>query len=190
MKISGKITQSEFKKEWKGPKGVIFFHNIKVEGFDHLINIDGETKNPSELEVGKQIDLEVNEGDFGWKAKNPSRKKPFNSNRGGGNNFKEKTTSLSELKRMAKGSAVKAAGTVNGIHQKVLIDGAGCNIVAKYVLGNIDSDLPKWDAPETSLMISRQTALHAAADETTARNIQSVEELIQHAENKYKYIIG
>jgi hypothetical protein len=186
MVVKGKITQSAFKKEWPGPKGITYFHDIKIEGCEHLLNIGAKEKDAKHIAVGQQIEVEANEGEYGWKCKVVREAFTGGGNKGGG--FKEKVTSLEELKRMAKGSAVKAAGTVNGIHQHVLIDGKGCNTIAAYVLGDIDGPLLKWDDPKTSLMISRQTALHAAADETTARNIQSVEELIEHATNKYKYI--
>lgn len=189
MVVKGKITQSEFKKEWKGPKGVLYFHDIKVEGFDHVLNVGSKDQNPPHLAVGQQIELEANEGEFGWKGK-VIRENNFSGGKKGGFGA-SKIRTYDDIKRGCKASAVKAAATINGAFQHTVINEDGCNIIARYVLGDIRGDIQnKWESPELDDMMSRQTALHAAADEYAVHQIEDAEKLVEIAQLKYKYIIG
>ena len=187
MEVSGKILSSEFKKEWKGPKGSVFFHDIKIEGFEHTLNIGAKEQNAKHLAVGEQIKVEANEGEYNWKAK-VVRENAFTG--GGKKSFgASKVRTYDDIKRGCKASAVKAASTINGAFERTVIDEGGCNVIARYVLGDIRGDIQnKWESPELDDMMSRQTALHAAADEYAVHKIDNAEKLVEIAQVKYKYI--
>lgn len=74
--MKGKITESRFVKEWKGPKGSIFYHDIEVDGKTY--NIGAKDESPAFLNVGQEIEFEIKDGN---KIK---RVQPDNSQRGGG----------------------------------------------------------------------------------------------------------
>lgn len=183
--IKGKITKSEFKKEWPNPKGgIIYFHEIEIDG-EHTGQIGSKDKLPKFLNVGEEIEVEVTETEYGKKFK---RAKPdFKPNYGGGN---KKVRTYDDIKRGCKGTAIKAAATINKAGGRILIDEDGCNVIARFVLGDIRGDLPKWDAPESEMMMSRQTSIHAAADEFEAHEIATAERLVEVAKEKYQYIIS
>lgn len=188
MRISGRITQSEFKKPYEGPKGTIYYHNIMIEGFEHPLNVGAKKENPSHLAVGQQIEVEANESEYGWKCK-VIRENNFS---GGKKSFgSSKIRTYDDIKRGCKASAIKAAATINKAHGRVVIDEEGCNVIARYVLGDIRGDIQnKWESPELDDMMSRQTALHAAADEYEVHKISTAEKLVELAQVKYKYIIS
>jgi hypothetical protein len=188
MKVKGRITSSEFKKEWKGPKGVLYFHDIKVDGFEHTINVGSKTQSPPHLAVGQQIELEANEGEFSWKGK-VIRENNFSGGGKKGGFSASKIRTYADIIRGCKASALKAAATINKAHGREEIKEEGCNVIARYVLGDIRGDIQnKWESPELDDMMSRQTALHAAADEYEVHKISTAERLVEIAQVKYKYI--
>lgn len=183
MKTKSKIVKSSFTKEWDNPKGgIIYFHDLELEDGTKG-QIGSKTKEPDFLNVGKEIEVEVTEGKYGNKLKRVVE----NNFSGGG---KTKVRTFAETKRMCKGTAVKAAATLNKACGEIRIDEQGCNLIANFVIGDIRGDIPKWESPQGEDMISRQTAIHAAADEYEAHQITSAEKLIEVAEVKYKYIIS
>lgn len=54
---NGKITAITFKSEWKGPKGLLYYHDIDIDG--ETYNIGAQSKLPDFLQVGKEIYYEV-----------------------------------------------------------------------------------------------------------------------------------
>lgn len=54
MNKTSKITSCTFKTEWQGQKGLIYFHELKLENGDSG-SIGTMTKNPPELSPGKEI---------------------------------------------------------------------------------------------------------------------------------------
>ena len=185
MTVEGKIEKSDFTKSWQMPegKGTIYYHNLKVEGDNRTFNVGAKKQSPDFLAVGKQIKLDVTEGKNGWKAK-VVRENNFT---GGG---KVKMISYEEIQRMCKASALKAAATINNAHERVVIDNKNSLGIARWVIDDIRSELPKWDSPVMALMISRQSALHSAAEECKARKISNVTDLLVLAQEKYEFIKG
>jgi hypothetical protein len=182
--IKGKITASKFNKEWENPKGgTLYFHDIEIDG-EHKGQIGSKTKEPDFLNVGQEIEVSVTEGKYGNKFKRVTEQKQW----GGGNSKKQ---TYEETQRMCKMSALKAAAEVNAKHGRVVIDEAGCNIIARFVLGDIRGDLAnKWDDPKAKDMMCRQNALHCSATETEPLAISDANKLVEESEKKYKYIIG
>lgn len=54
-----KITKSAFKSEWKGPNGIVFYHEIWLDGDDKPWQIGSQTKDPDFLQAGKTLEYEV-----------------------------------------------------------------------------------------------------------------------------------
>ena len=54
---NGKITAVTFKSEWKGPKGILYYHDVEIDGTTY--NIGAQNKLPDFLQVGKEIHYEV-----------------------------------------------------------------------------------------------------------------------------------
>ena len=57
MANKGKITALTFKSEWKGPKGLIYYHDVTIDGKKY--NIGAQEKEPTFLLPGAEIWYEV-----------------------------------------------------------------------------------------------------------------------------------
>ena len=81
--MTSKIATSNFKKEWSGPKGTIYYHDLTFEGDSRVYNIGAQQQSPSFLAVGQSIDWE-------WKDESKGsikRMKPAFNAGGGGKPF-------------------------------------------------------------------------------------------------------
>jgi hypothetical protein len=75
MEKTSKVSKCEFKNEWTGPNGTVFYHNIELENGDSG-NIGGKEKNSIKFSVGKEITYTTEEDQKGNK-KIKIASKPF-----------------------------------------------------------------------------------------------------------------
>ncbi len=54
-----KITKSSFKSEWAGPNGIIYYHEIFLEGDDKAWQIGAQAKEPDFLNAGQTLTYEI-----------------------------------------------------------------------------------------------------------------------------------
>jgi hypothetical protein len=88
---TGKITKSEFKNEWQGPKGKIYYHDVVFEGDSTTYNIGSTDKNPDFLAVGQTLAYEVPDASKPNKIKRVKEAPP---SFGGGGGYKPDTIGI------------------------------------------------------------------------------------------------
>lgn len=185
--VKGVIEKSEFKSEWSGKNGVIYYHTLTVDG--KTGEIGAKEKNPQFLSVGQEIEVDVSQGQYGLKFKRVNGlggdgKKGFG---------KKKVRTYNESLRMAKSTAVKVSSTINSLFDEVVIKVGDLNKITSYVIGDIKGDIDKWDSPEGDEMMIRQMCVHCAAEEIKARDISKeniADSIVDLAKSKYRYIYG
>lgn len=64
--MNSKITHIEFKNEWAGTNGTVYYHNIAFENGESG-QIGTKTKLPEKLQVGKFLDYEITTDEKGNK---------------------------------------------------------------------------------------------------------------------------
>lgn len=101
MEKTSKISKIEFKQEWKGQNGTIFYHNIWLENGD-IGQIGTKEKLPSKLAVGNELNYDIQTDERGNKIKAISPKSQFN----GSSSFAK---SPEQQKQIIKQSSLKAA---------------------------------------------------------------------------------
>ena len=82
---TGKIKKSEHKNEWKGPNGVVHYHDVVFEGDDTVWNIGAKDKNPDFLSAGSTMTYEVT--DEAKRKIKRVKENPFNGGGGGKSAF-------------------------------------------------------------------------------------------------------
>jgi hypothetical protein len=59
MSETKKIAKSEFKREWDGPNGKLFYHDVWLEGDDKPWSLGAKDKNPDFLKSGNTLIFEI-----------------------------------------------------------------------------------------------------------------------------------
>lgn len=75
-----KITKSAFKSEWKGPNGIVFYHDVWLDGDDKSWNIGSQSKDPDFLKAGQTLMFDVKDA----AKRSIKRAKPAEYSKGGG----------------------------------------------------------------------------------------------------------
>lgn len=100
MEKTSKVSKIEFKQEWKGQNGTVFYHNIWFENGD-IGQVGTKEKLPAKLAVGTEITYDIQTDERGSKIKVVQNKPQF-----GGKSFGK---SPEEQKQIIKQSSLKAA---------------------------------------------------------------------------------
>jgi len=101
MEKTSKVKNIEFKQEWKGQNGSVFYHNLWLENGD-IGQIGSKEKLPAKLAIGSEITYNIETDERGSKIKLVTQKPQF----GGGGGYKK---SPEDQKMIVKQSSLKAA---------------------------------------------------------------------------------
>jgi hypothetical protein len=100
MEKTSKVKNIEFKQEWKGQNGSVFYHNLWLENGD-IGQIGAKEKLPAKLAIGSEITYTIETDERGSKIKLVNQKPSF-----GGSGYKK---SPEDQKMIVKQSSLKAA---------------------------------------------------------------------------------
>lgn len=191
MEIEGKILECKMsEKPWQNARGVKQYnHYLKVDAYEDgktQIQLSSTKQMPPYFNVGETIKIgDITKTEYGVRGK---RITDYKGGFGGG---KAKVRSFDETKRMCKGSALKAAATINKTFSDLVVSEDDMTAMCNFVIGGIRGDIPKWDSSEGEEMIWRQSCLHSSTEEIEARGLdreEVVSKLIEIAQKKYEYI--
>jgi len=183
MSKTGKITKSEFRKEWGNDKGTFYSHSIEVEGVG-VGEISCKEKQPSFLNVGETIEVEVKETEYGNKFKRVMQQKG-----GFGGKRAPQMMPYLETVRMCKSNAISAMVQVNQAYEKEVITSKDLAVILAFSLGEIKGEIPKWQDEHNNL-ISRLASVSNAAQDVKVYNPKSVQDIVDRAGKFFKYVIG
>jgi len=170
-------------RAWNNPKGgTLYYRNYTLDNGE-TINLGSQNEIPSWGEVGKEIEYEVS----GQDAKGNPKHKRITPQKG---NFVAKKMSYEDVQTYAKMNAIRACSIVDDKYEERTLltdDYQNVKLVARFILGDIRSEIDLWGAERTKLDLRRDAVL-SAAEATKVFRYKSANALISVAESHFEFV--